>query len=67
MSLDDGPPVPVEFSHPPLGTSMLRHFLTAMQHTFAGDPAETAHFHAGEEQPEVCFDADCTSPRLDVS
>jgi hypothetical protein len=67
MSLDDGPPKPVEFSHPPVGTSMLRHFFTAMQHTFVTDPAETVHFHAGEGQPEVCYDAGCTSPRLDVS
>ena len=46
---------------------MLRHFLTAMQHTLVADPAETVHFHAGEGQPEVCYDPDCTSPRLDVS
>jgi hypothetical protein len=67
MSLDDGPPRPVEFSHPPVGTSVLRHLVTAMHHTFAAEPAETVHFHAGEGQPEVCFDADCTIPRLDVS
>jgi hypothetical protein len=67
MSLDDGPPIPVEFSHPPLGTSMLRHFFTTMQHTLAADPAETVHFHAAEGQPEVCYDPDCRSPRLDVS
>jgi hypothetical protein len=46
---------------------MLRHFFTAMQHTFVTDPADTVHFHAGEGQPEVCYDAGCTSPRLDVS
>ena len=45
---------------------MLRHFFTAM-HTLVADPAETVHFHAGDGQPEVCFDAHCTSPRLDVS
>ncbi len=46
---------------------MLRHLFTAMQQSLVADPAETVHFHAGEGQPEVCFDADCTIPRLDVS
>jgi hypothetical protein len=45
---------------------MLRHFFTAMQQSLVAGPEETVHFHAGEGQPEVCFDADCTSPRLDV-
>jgi hypothetical protein len=45
---------------------MLRHFFTALQHTLVADPAESVHFHAGDGQPEVCFDAACTIPRLDV-
>jgi hypothetical protein len=65
MSLDDGPPEPVEFSHPPLRTSV-RDLFAAMRQALVADRAETVHFHAGEEQPEVCFDPHCTSPRLDV-
>jgi len=67
MSLDDGPPVPVEFSHPPDARSMLRDFFTAMWQALVADPTETVHFHAGDGQPEVCFDPHCTSPRLDLS
>jgi hypothetical protein len=65
MSLDDEPPVPVEFSHPPLRIS-IRRFVVEMRQALVADRAETVHFHAGEGQPEVCFDAHCTSPRLDV-
>jgi hypothetical protein len=67
ISIDDGPPVAVVFSHPPQGTRMVRRFLAAMQRGLLADPAETVHFHAAEGQPAVCYDADCTSPRLDVS
>jgi hypothetical protein len=46
---------------------MVRRFLAAMQRGLLADQAETVHFHAAEGQPAVCYDADCTSPRLDVS
>jgi hypothetical protein len=46
---------------------MVKRFLAAMQHGLLADSAETVHFHAAEGQPAVCYDADCTSPRLDVS
>jgi hypothetical protein len=67
MSLDDGPPEPVEFSHPPDAMSMFRGFLAEMRQALVVDRAETVHFHAGEGEPEVCFDPHCTSPRLDLS
>jgi len=67
IAVDDGPLVPVEFSDPSEGAFTLRRLFAAMYHTLVADPADTVHFHAGEGQPEVCFDAGCTIPRLDVS
>jgi hypothetical protein len=65
MSFDDGPSFAVVFSHPPQGKTMARRFLAAM-HALLADPVETVHFHAAEGQPAVCYDRDCTIPRLDV-
>ena len=47
---------------------MAQRFLSRLRHTLrSGDRAtHEVHFHSGPEgQPAPCFDARCSSPRLD--
>jgi hypothetical protein len=57
-------PLPPEV--PPMADA-IRSIRDRIRRFAADDPTEGVHFHQGPQgRPAPCFDARCTSPRLDV-